>query len=421
MTRRNDSLLEAAVAIGARLCRDALWSGERCNWLGPSMEVIDQRWATVHRALGPELYSGTSGIAVFLARLYLKTAEPIFRTASLGAIAHALSRLEDVQPSARLGLYSGYCGIAYALADVGRVLNRPDLESRALGVLANAAEGELPPGGGDVIGGAAGAIPTLLWFFRRYGTGSAIEQVVRLGDALVVSADRSAIGWSWDTLHVPGQKNLTGFAHGVAGIAWALLELAAARSERKYRLAALEAFRYERHWFNPGCENWPDFRQFDAASGFEGASRSPGDSYSLAWCHGAPGIGLSRLRCLRLADDTECRLEAEAAIRTTDRALNSEQVNYSLCHGAAGNAELLIQADCALGSSYLSTTLTDLADRAIASYDRTGTPWPCGVPGGGESPNLMLGLAGIGYFFLRLFDQQSTPSILLLDPSDKAA
>jgi hypothetical protein len=29
-------------------------------------------------------------------------------------------------------------------------------------------------------------------------------------------------------------------------------------------------------------------------------------------------------------------------------------------------------------------------------------PWPCGIPGAGEAPGLMLGTAGIGYFYLRL-------------------
>jgi hypothetical protein len=51
--------------------------------------------------------------------------------------------------------------------------------------------------------------------------------------------------------------------------------------------------------------------------------------------------------------------------------------------------------------------------RAINRFEETRTPWPCGVPGAGEPPNLLLRLAGIGYFFLRLFDSISTPTILV--------
>jgi lantibiotic modifying enzyme len=42
--------------------------------------------------------------------------------------------------------------------------------------------------------------------------------------------------------------------------------------------------------------------------------------------------------------------------------------------------------------------------------------WPCGAPGGAETPNLMLGLAGIGYFYLRLYDPIHTPSLLMVIP-----
>jgi hypothetical protein len=51
----------------------------------------------------------------------------------------------------------------------------------------------------------------------------------------------------------------------------------------------------------------------------------------------------------------------------------------------------------------------------IQRYLLPRAPWPCGVPEGGETPNLMLGIAGIGHFYLRLYDPR-TPSILLLVP-----
>jgi lantibiotic modifying enzyme len=39
------------------------------------------------------------------------------------------------------------------------------------------------------------------------------------------------------------------------------------------------------------------------------------------------------------------------------------------------------------------------------------------VPGAGETPNLMLGLAGIGYFYLRLADSSKHRSVLMILPS----
>ena len=53
------------------------------------------------------------------------------------------------------------------------------------------------------------------------------------------------------------------------------------------------------------------------------------------------------------------------------------------------------------------------AVRAMQRYEATGAPWPCGVPGAGETPNLMLGTAGIGHFLLRLHDPAGIPTPLL--------
>src|SRR6266571_3023051 len=107
MNNSKTIFLKAAESIGVRLCRDAIWDGLRCNWLGDSMEFTSQAWTVVHRSFGPDLYSGTSGIALFLARLHQATTEPIFRITAEGAIRQALSRLGQVSPAARIGFYSG--------------------------------------------------------------------------------------------------------------------------------------------------------------------------------------------------------------------------------------------------------------------------------------------------------------------------
>jgi hypothetical protein len=53
------------------------------------------------------------------------------------------------------------------------------------------------------------------------------------------------------------------------------------------------------------------------------------------------------------------------------------------------------------------------ADRALDRFEDAGMPWPCGVMDAGETPNLLLGLAGIGHFFLRLYDSAQVPTVLL--------
>jgi lantibiotic biosynthesis protein len=419
MTAKDDGFLQAADFLGRRLVRDALWAGPRCNWLGDSMEFVDNAWSVVHRALGPDFYGGTSGVALFLARLHQLTGERLFKVTAEGAATHALERAADIPVPGRLAFYGGWTGIAYALAEVGNLLDNGTLVARALALMD---EVERDPGsssGLDVIGGSAGAIPPLIGFHRRYDCERMLPLAVRLGEHLLTAARRSDAGWSWNTLEGQSQHDLTGFSHGAAGIAWALLELYAETGRTEFRDAAEQGFAYERQWFSNEQENWPDLRSMPGAN--PGGTAA---SFAMAWCHGAPGIGLSRLRGFEILKQEILKHEAQAAIRTSTRALdhaaNAPQADFTLCHGRAGIAELLVYAGEALDDDASRAKAQAVGRQGLESFLAKSLPWPCGVPGGGETPNLMLGLAGIGYFYLRLYDPEKVTSVLLVRPPARA-
>ena len=52
----------------------------------------------------------------------------------------------------------------------------------------------------------------------------------------------------------------------------------------------------------------------------------------------------------------------------------------------------------------------------IEHYLNSGISWPCGIKGT-ETPGLMLGISGIGNFYLRLFESQKITSPLIILPS----
>jgi lantibiotic modifying enzyme len=201
----------------------------------------------------------------------------------------------------------------------------------------------------------------------------------------------------------------TGFSHGAAGAGLALLELAAVTGESSFADVGRRAFAYERGVYDPTSKNWPDFRQ----SARQQVASQP--SCATFWCHGAPGIALSRLRAGELLPDDVARNEAITALDTTRSwvasAIASGQVNYSLCHGVTGNAEVLLEGRDLLGPGAVELML-EAADAGIESYSTTGKPWPCGTHEG-STANLLLGLAGIGYFYLRLASP-AIPSVLLV-------
>ena len=202
---------------------------------------------------------------------------------------------------------------------------------------------------------------------------------------------------------------LTGFSHGAAGMAWALLRLATVTGIARFETAARQAMAYERHLFVAAQGNWPDLREPNAAIPTAAAD---GQTCMTAWCHGAPGIGLGRLTSLPRLEEREMGQDIAVAIETT-RA-HGFGCNHSLCHGALGNLDLLIEAYVRLGRADLQPHINAIAATIVADMRHNG--WRCGNPLGVESPGLMTGLAGMGYELLRLAEPIRVPSVLAMAP-----
>jgi class II lanthipeptide synthase len=409
--------LRVAEANGQRISAQAIWYEDRCNWLG--MEPLERPSAgsqpgATYRTLGSDLYSGTSGIALFLAELFEETGDPLLRRTALAAMRHAFSRVDIISPSARMGLFSGWFGIALVAVRLAILLNEPDLETQARQLLQRAVSEQHDRDEFDLMSGRAGAISALVVLNRILDDSSLIDFAVRLGDELLETADKAAIGYSWKSPTFQNHHNLTGFSHGASGAAYALLELYDTTGISRYRDAATSAFQYERHWFNTDAANWPDFRKDPSSP----SGKKHTYSYMTYWCHGAPGIALSRIRAYELIHEEQYKVEALAALKTTrksiESALDTWTGNFSLCHGLTGNAEALMYGAEILNSEPeedIATTL-NVASAGIERYAASNSPWPCGTHVG-ETPNLLLGVAGIGRYYLRLY-QPSTPSILIL-------
>jgi len=203
--------------------------------------------------------------------------------------------------------------------------------------------------------------------------------------------------------YFPAEGPLTGLAHGASGIGWALLELAAISGEVRFKEAALKAFSYERSLFSIERRNWPDLRR---------PHSSDGRSFMVGWCHGAPGIALTRLRALKHVDDPTMPGDIVAGLETTIG--EGFRGDHSLCHGSLGNIEPLLQACGSLGTHPWSSHVDRISATILRSIHDDG--WICGVPLGIETPGLMTGVAGIGYGLLRLADPSRTPSVLALAP-----
>jgi lantibiotic modifying enzyme len=243
----------------------------------------------------------------------------------------------------------------------------------------------------DIISGAAGCIGALAALYSCDPSEQTLAAAIECGDHLVRNAVPQDHGVGW--ISPAATHPLTGFSHGAAGISWALLRLFELSGDERFLSTALLGIEYERSQFSSKQRNWLDLR----------AAHSGGACMS-AWCHGAPGIGLSRLLSLPWIDGAEAQFEIETALETTlESGLGG---NHCLCHGDLGNIDVLLEGG-------RRTAAYQAAGTVLESIERDG--WLCGNPLEVESPGLMTGLAGIGYELLRLAEPERVPSVLSLE------
>jgi type 2 lantibiotic biosynthesis protein LanM len=406
-----DALVARAVALAEEIARRAIVDSDGgLNWIG--LHHVLEAGRVQLQVVGDSLYDGRSGIAVFLAALHRVTGQARFRTLALQALQPLRRQLQvhlwssDASGLQRYARFSGLGGAAglgsvvYALVQVHASVDEAGLldDAQALAACVTpelvAADTAL-----DVIGGAAGAILGLLTLQAVRPTPQLLARALDCGEHLLRQRRAAPEGpRAWYTLGAA--RPLTGYSHGAAGIAHALLRLAAASGQARFRDAALEAIDYERSVFDPIQGGWPDFRTPQAAP-----------PCLAQWCHGAAGIGLGRLGGLAVADGPQIAADIEHALVAT-RAHDFDAIDH-LCCGNAGRIETLLVAAQHLSRPALRQDALQRMANVLARADRDGgfklSP---NLPSAVFDPGLFRGTSGVGYQLLRLA-REDLPSVLL--------
>lgn len=398
-----ERVLDAAVAAGDRLLELRLENSEFLGWLSIASRGPGH-WGLYPS--DPDLYNGVAGIVFFLAYLGALTREEKYTSVARHALRMLHRQMKYRLKSGRpftVGGYNGDSSYIYLLSHLGTLWNDPTLFLEAevyIGALVQSvARDEMF----DVMAGAAGALAALLSLYKVHPSEATLDAAIKCGERLLEKKVSQEIGIGW--IASVETVALAGMAHGTAGIALNLLHLASVSGDQRFHEAALQAFAYERHLFSPEANNWPDLR-----SG--GKSGDANEKYMMtAWCHGAPGIALARLGCLRFVDDAAIRQEIEMALQTTiSKGLGN---SHSLCHGDLGNIDILLSAAQVLERPEFLERIESAMPKLLDTIDRQG--WVSGGPMGMETPGLMLGLSGAGYALLRLAFMHHVPSVLQLE------
>ncbi|MBI4692594.1 MAG: type 2 lantipeptide synthetase LanM [Gammaproteobacteria bacterium] len=397
-----DVLCSQAIALGDRIVDAATTRPDgHLAWYA----ITQNPESPIHAVarLHPNLYAGQAGLAFFLSALEACAPNRGFGEVARGAVAE-LRRWLHFRPAAiasamNIGAMEGLGSLSYALLRAGSFLQDESLIADAE-ILARQitrpridADDDL-----DVISGSAGALIVLLLLHAQTKAPQYLERALRCGRHLLARRVASPAGpRAW-----PDRKGrlLTGFSHGAAGIACALMRLWSCSGEPRFRDAAREGLSYERAVFDPVARNWPDF-----------TVEPPG--FANRWCHGATGIGLARLAL------PECPARERAEIATAvERTLDDALVDVDhLCCGNAGQLSFLFDAARRLGNAAWESAANARLARLLARARLTGSYVHfAGLDPQAFSPTLMRGAAGIGYEWLRIAKPaRELPSLLMLE------
>ncbi|MGA7616750.1 MAG: type 2 lanthipeptide synthetase LanM family protein, partial [Thermoanaerobaculia bacterium] len=393
---REDFLREAA-AIGDEILSHAIHGDDgSVTWIAPEFLRLEERpdfGATYY------LYGGVTGISIFLAALARVTRTDRFGAAALAALRplRSLVGSSDAERLLRqegIGGCNGIGSLVYAVNLTGELLDDPETTALAVDLARFIDEPRIASDERfDVEGGAAGAILALLALHRSTGEPWLLERARLCARHLL---DRSLVEGGLRRWPGPDGFSLAGLAHGSAGYTLALARLGAAIGDTALIEAATESLRWEDSVFDPSSGNWPVFRR---------AGKPP--VFMIAWCHGAAGIGLSRLSLRGLIKDDAVERGIE---RSTSTVLaDSLFVVDHLCCGNLGRDELLVESG--------GEALEEARRRATVALDRRRNSGAWALQPDAEEnrifqPGFFRGLAGIGYSMLRLANPESLPSVL---------
>lgn len=387
---------QAACSLIFEALNDSAIGHEKaCTWWKLDQSTASPNSGFTSRPIGADVYSGSTGVALFLAEAADQTGNQIARSLAARACQGALDDLDAGALEAASGLYSGALGALFGIALVAERLKLEALTHRVLTVLDRALDKarKEEPLCLDLLAGRAGDVLALLGLARLLDAPDLIEVANAFGQQLVTSAQWSDGAASWATQNMPTTANLTGFSHGTAGISLALMELYEATGTTAFRDTAHAGFKYEHRAYDANLQNWPDFRRIYRHQSSEARLVRT----NTAWCHGAAGIALSRLIMLDPDCDAMLRDDAQRALaalrRSVRSSLDAPDADLGLCHGLAGNATILARArgtqfEATDDASLVARSQAEIARRVCAAEKDT----LCGNPG------LMVGISGLGWF-----------------------
>lgn len=400
-----EQLIKEAMKIGNDLNKKALISTDRrCTWVSYVSNLMDHSHG--YKPIGYDLANGNMGTSLFLFALFSVTHNKRFQT--LGQIAlepiydvlkYTWSRHEFVDQFG-IGITSGVSSIIYGLLKIyeitkNQVFLNVSEDFRDLITNPNI-KASLRQ---DVVSGTAGCILALVKLQKLRPSHKNKELI----DACVQNIWQSKIhptnntsAWEYQT-----GKCLTGFSHGASGIAYSLSKVLDLSNKQSLNNLINSIIAFETSNYSSKYNNWADYR-------FENVRWD-----SVSWCHGATGVGFSRLGILGKLDNTIIRNDLNKALTKTRHS----GVGYidTLCCGNFGKIDLLLTSGIKLKDDNLAREAQNMATEVISRRKHVSFNLFKNFNTQDINVGFFQGISGIGYELLRLAYPDRFKSVLMFE------
>jgi lantibiotic modifying enzyme len=376
------------------------------------------------KSVSAGLYSGSSGVVLFLLELHRATGQAEFLADARAGADDLLAQLpRENEP----GLYTGIAGIGFTLGETARATGDVRYRHGLRAAVRMLGERAIPVGKGmqwndvtDVIGGSAGTGLFLLYAADELHDRAATALAARAGDRLLELGvpEHGGLRWAMDP---PFPRLLPNFSHGTAGVAYFLASLSVATKNRKYLDGALAGAKYlQAIATTDGDICLLPHHQPDGL-----------DLYYLGWCHGPTGTARLWRRLAEITGDAQWNVWVDRSARTLLQSGIPEKRtpgfwnNVSQCCGSAGVAQFFLD----LSATSKNPQYRAFAERMTADLlargtrDEKGLRW-VQAENRTQPDNLvaqtgyMQGAAGIGMWLLRLDAALAGRATLIRFPDD---
>lgn len=416
-------LIKEAQKIADLLITTAIKTDSGVSWKTHQSEDNEITWFD-----SDNLYNGTSGVALFLLELYNITKEEKYLyyaelslkwvkefTDKNSVTSHALL---TGRTSVMLVFIRAYeITSDHAFLQIALNLSKDIRQFKSFKIV-------------DYLNGISGSILGLIKLHEVCEERWILEEIEEFTSEVLNRTHLSKNGIYWDRspIHI---KGLCGFSHGASGVSYVFWQLGKYFSNDAFYWVAKQALIYENQFYDSKENNWKDLRnaiynERDEKDFKENYNRKNTTFFTQgkfmnAWCHGAAGIGLTRSVAFEYTGEKRWLSDLHRSIEKTlpNASTNYSSSSFTLCHGFGGNAELFLEAFRLFNDKKYHEYATQIAGKSIESSRDTGH-YRNGLGTDLFDPNLFLGAAGIGYYYLRVAAPQDVPSILNLKISNKS-